>query len=89
MAIWFELQEGETFDLAMQSPESTDFGCDEYVEVLNIPIPYYDGPYIVTPSRQEQVLRTEQMAMSHDVTIAPIPKNYGLVTWNGSVLRVS
>jgi len=24
-----------------------------------------------------------------DITIAPIPSNYGLITWDGSVLMVS
>lgn len=49
----------------------------------------YDGPYEVEPSDAEQVLRCEERTMARDVVIAPIPSNYGLVTWNGSVITVS
>lgn len=52
-------------------------------------IPDYEGPYSVTPSGSEQVLQTGGLAMLHDVVIAPIPSNYGLITWNGSHLMVS
>ena len=49
----------------------------------------YDGPYNVTPTRETQVLATRGHRMGADVTVDPIPSNYGLITWNGSVLRVS
>ena len=49
----------------------------------------YDGPYVVTPSAETQVLHTERLRMTDDVTIAPIPSNYGLITWNGAYLSVS
>ena len=51
--------------------------------------PAYDGPYSVTPSAEEQVLDTNGKRMTGDVVIDPIPQNYGLITWNGSVLTVS
>ncbi len=50
---------------------------------------YYDGDYIVTPSAETQVLQTQGLAMRQDITINPIPSNYGLITWNGSYLTVS
>ena len=49
----------------------------------------YAGPYEVVPSRETQTLRTNRLLMTSNVTIAPIPSNYGLIEWNGSVLRVS
>lgn len=49
----------------------------------------YAGPYEVVPSREAQTLRTNGLLMDGNVTIAPIPSNYGLVEWNGSVLKVS
>lgn len=49
----------------------------------------YEGEYSVTPTQQEQVLLTEGLRMTQNVTIAPIPNNYGLITWNGSVITVS
>ena len=49
----------------------------------------YEGAYTVTPTQEAQVLATAGKVMLEDVTIDPIPQNYGLVTWNGSVLTVS
>ena len=49
----------------------------------------YAGPYEVTPTQSTQTLATEDLLMVQDVTINPIPSNYGLITWDGSVLTVS
>ena len=49
----------------------------------------YHGTYSVTPSATRQVLPTAGMALREDVVVDPIPSNYGLVTWDGSVLTVS
>lgn len=56
----------------------------EYVER-----PAYEGDYDVTPAAQEIVLNTQYLRMTDNVRIAPIPNNYGLITWNGSTLTVS
>ena len=49
----------------------------------------YKGSYNVTPSNIVQILHTEGLVMNDDVTIEKIPDNYGLITWNGTVLTVS
>lgn len=49
----------------------------------------YAGPYEVTPGPDMQVLRTERKVATKNIVINPVPSNYGLVTWNGSVLTVS
>lgn len=49
----------------------------------------YTGAYTVTPSAAEQVLYTDGLRMTDNITVNPIPSNYGLITWNGSVLTVS
>lgn len=49
----------------------------------------YEGAYSVVPSAQEQVLHTKDFLMMDNVTIAPIPQNYGLITWNGIYLTIS
>ena len=51
--------------------------------------PAYEGSYEITPSAEAQVIPTNGLRMTDDFTIAPIPSNYGLVTWNGSVITVS
>ena len=49
----------------------------------------YDGSYSVTPSTQAVTLNTRGKVLSADVVVAPIPSNYGLITWNGAFLTVS
>lgn len=49
----------------------------------------YSGPYEVTPSGETQTLATTDLHMVRNVTINPIPSNYGLITWNGSTITVS
>lgn len=56
-----------------------------YIPVVDV----YEGPYEATPSRETQTLGTENLMMSRNVTINPIPSNYGLITYNGAILTVS
>lgn len=49
----------------------------------------YTGAYEVTPGTEAQTLQTADRYMSQNVTINPIPSNYGLVTWDGAALTVS
>lgn len=49
----------------------------------------YTGEYTVTPSAETQTLQTDNLRMTDNITIEPIPQNYGLITWNGSIITVS
>lgn len=49
----------------------------------------YEGAYEVTPSESTQVLSTASRMLASDLTINPIPSNYGLITYNGSTILVS
>ena len=49
----------------------------------------YTGDYSIIPSANSQTLPTNGLRMTGDLTIEPIPSNYGLITWNGSVITVS
>lgn len=51
--------------------------------------PTYGGPYEVTPTRESQTLATEGLRTTQDIIIAPIPSNYGLITYNGFEITVS
>ena len=51
--------------------------------------PEYEGEYEFTPSQETQVVETRNKVTRRNITINPIPQNYGLITWNGSVLTVS
>jgi len=61
-------------------------------EALNVqirPSATYDGDYVIIPSAEEQKLATADLLCTDDITIKPIPSNYGLITWDGSTLTVS
>ena len=49
----------------------------------------YDGSYEFTPSADEQTVQTRGKRLTQDITINPIPNNYGLIAWNGSIITVS
>lgn len=51
--------------------------------------PAYMGPYEYTPTQETQTVAIAGKAATQNITINPIPSNYGLITWNGSVLTVS
>lgn len=53
------------------------------------PLPPYEGDYVVTPTQSTQTLSTAGMKMTDNVTINPIPSNYGLITWDGTTITVS
>ena len=49
----------------------------------------YTGEYTVVPTTHPQTLQTEGRILAHNITVGAIPSNYGLITYNGSVLTVS
>lgn len=49
----------------------------------------YTGAYEFTPTQGTQVIEIANKRATADITINPIPSNYGIITWNGSVLTVS
>ena len=52
-------------------------------------IPSYSGSYEITPTDETQTIPCSGWLMSQDVTINPIPSDYGKITWNGVTLTVS
>ena len=76
-------EEGDRFVCSMDAEETFD------VEFGGVAASEYHGAYNVTPSEQTQTLLTANRVLTQNVVIDPIPDNYGLITWNGSVLTVS
>lgn len=54
-----------------------------------VPVPHYTGPYEFTPTAEEQRVRIARKQAEEDIIIHPIPRNYGLVTYNGSIITIS
>lgn len=58
-------------------------------ELVNIGAEKYTGSYEWTPNRETQTIPINGLQAMSDITINPIPSNYGLVTYDGSVITVS
>lgn len=65
------------------------WGTDEYVRVVTADAEEYEGPYEATPTSEPQTFTTTARLMARDFVVNPIPSNWGLISWNGSVLTVS
>ena len=59
------------------------------VDFKTVDVDVYDGEMEFTPAEQAQVIRIRDKMALDDITIKPIPGNYGLITWNGAFLTVS
>lgn len=78
--------DGGIFDADLSASETFNV---KFGEAQIDPSETYQGAYEVTPSQQTQVLPTNGKVLTDDITVKPIPSNYGLITWNGSILTVS
>ena len=56
----------------------------EYVSVEN-----YEGEYTFRPREEAQTIPVDVYSMKYDITINPLPSNYGKITYNGAILTVS
>lgn len=69
--------------------EALAFELDIGTSIQVVSGQHYEGPTEVIPTEETQTLQTQGLFMDQDITVAPIPSNYGRITWNGSVLTVS
>ena len=78
---------GQNVPLKVSGGTEVNLGMDTAIRASIVP--RYDGPYEVTPAAQAQTFETAGKLMTEDITVGAIPNNYGLITWDGSVLTVS
>lgn len=48
----------------------------------------YTGDYEVTPSRETTVLLTDGFRMTGNVTVHPIPSNWGQIEYDGAIMTI-
>ena len=79
--------QGNTLHACFQGADTLDASLNStvYIPVVDV----YEGPYEATPTQFTQTLPTEGFTMAQDVIIHPIPSNYGLITYSGSIITVS
>ena len=49
----------------------------------------YEGSYHFTPTDEAQVVPIAGLVANYDITIDPIPSNYGKISWDGSALTIT
>ena len=87
MAITLTVSTNDAVTLNVAGSESVGLAAEPYIVVDRSII--YDGAYEWTPSESVQTIEIANKKALTDIRINPIPSNYGLITWNGSVLTVS
>lgn len=82
-----ELQE-VPLELEEQS-EELSLELETYIQAGGGEVQWYNGPYSFTPSREAQTIPINHLTARQNITIDPIPQQYGLITYNGSTITVS
>ena len=85
--VWLELDEDIELYLDVDGAIDVDLSIDGVY--LGGEPPHYGGAYEFEPSADAQVIETHGLLLDEDITIDPIPSNYGLITWDGSTITVS
>ena len=60
-----------------------------FIKISEGALPAYTGATTITPTQETQILSTADKSVYENITINPIPSNYGLITWDGSTLTIS
>lgn len=79
----------ETLNFNASFAESLGLSAQFGEVIISHDVDWYDGPYEFTPTQETQTVEIAQKAAYQNITINPIPWNYGLITWDGSALTVS
>lgn len=80
---------GGSIALGVNGAENVGLDLEQVRTIYEDERPAYSGPYTVAPGAETQTLETNGKRMTDNVVVGAIPSNYGLVTWNGSVLTIS
>lgn len=86
-----------TLELTPEDEEYIDLLLDESEIEIELSMeeesvgeyPAYEGAYEVTPSFETQTLETAYRVLTSNVVIAPIPSNYGKISYDGSTLYIT
>ena len=91
VSLEFEVVEACLASLELEALENTiDIPISvEEVRTVYVYPDQYEGETVIIPSSEEQVLDTAEKTVMEPIVIKPIPQNYGLITYNGSVITVS
>lgn len=86
--IVLDVQIAEQYE-ADVSVDSVEAETDGSIVINKIVADEFEGAYEYTPSNETQTIPIAQKKAVRNITINPIPQNYGLITWNGAFLHIS
>ena len=89
MAIELTIGEQPVVDLRIEDDVGIDLGVTEQIVIEDHDTLPYRGEYEFTPSEETQTVPINGLRATRNITINPIPSNYGKISWNGSALTVS
>ena len=64
-------------------------GLSGHLSIGSSQVTPYSGATEFTPTDSPQTIEAAGFLFTENITINPIPSNYGLITWNGATLTVS
>ena len=86
--IELETEENESVDIEVAEEADSEIELSMEEEGVG-EYPVYKGAYEVTPSFEKQTLETAYRVLTSNVVIAPIPSNYGKISYDGSTLTIT
>ena len=87
--IVLDVQVSEQYDVDVSVDGNIEAETDGSIVVNKIVADNFEGAYEYTPTQDVQIIEIAQKKAVQNITINPIPSNYGKITWNGSALTVS
>lgn len=89
MTIELTVGEQPVIPLRIDDDVGIDLGVTEQIVIEDHDTLPYRGEYEFTPTEDVQTVHINGLRATRNITINPIPSNYGKISWNGSVLTVS
>lgn len=87
MAIKLTVNTNDAVTLNVAGTESVGLSAEPYIVVDRTIV--YDGSYEWTPTDEIQTIEIAGKKAIDHIKINPVPQNYGLITYDGSGIRVS
>ena len=82
MNVQFFQEEAFTCGFSEESPFKVDLG-----EIITPQA--YEGETVIEPNQSIQTLNTAGKYLTTNITVNPMPSNYGKISWHGSKLKIT
>lgn len=87
--IVLDVQIAEQYEVDVSVDDDIEVEADGSIIINKIVAEDFEGAYEYTPTQNVQTIEIAQKTAVRNITINPIPQNYGLIEWNGAYLHIS